>query len=116
MKAEVAGAPVSFGVFEMTPDGAATVSADDLLEVLADAGYRGVDLGPVGYLGRGAELRARLARFELELAGGWVQLPFSDDEAFEASLPVLTDALRVFSDAAQAGPGRLPLPTLADDG
>ena len=26
MKAEVAGAPVSFGVFEMTPDGAATVS------------------------------------------------------------------------------------------
>lgn len=116
MKAEVAGAPVSFGIFEMTPDGAATVSADDLLEVLADAGYRGVDLGPVGYLGRGAELRARLARFELELAGGWVQLPFSDDEAFEASLPVLTDALRVFSDAAQAGPGRLPLPTLADDG
>ena len=45
-----------------------------------------------------------------------MQLPFSDDEAFEASLPSLHDALRVFSDAAQAGPRRLPLPTLADDG
>ncbi|KQP68477.1 sugar epimerase [Microbacterium sp. Leaf288] len=116
MKATVAGAPVSFGVFEMTPEGAATVAADDMLEVLADAGYGGVDLGPVGFLGRDADLRARLARFGLELAGGWVQLPFSDDEAFEASLPSLHGALRVFSDAAEAGPTRLPLPTLADDG
>ena len=116
MKATVAGAPVSFGVFEMTPEGAATVAADDLLEVLAETGYGGVDLGPVGFLGRGADLRARLSRFGLELAGGWVQLPFSDDEAFEAALPSLHDALRVFSDAAEAGPERLPLPTLADDG
>jgi len=116
MKADVAGAPVSFGVFEMTPEGAATVSADDMLAVLADAGYGGVDLGPVGFLGRDADLRARLDRFGLELAGGWVQLPLSDDEAFEASLPSLHDALRVFSEAAQAAPRRLPLPTLADDG
>jgi inosose dehydratase len=116
INATVAGAPVSFGVFEMTPEGAATVAPDDMLEVLQEAGYAGVDLGPVGYLGRDAELRARLARFGLELAGGWVQLPFSDDEAFEAALPSLNDALRVFSDAAGAGPARLPLPTLADDG
>ncbi|GAA2976548.1 inosose dehydratase [Microbacterium terrae] len=116
MNATVAGAPVSFGVFEMTPEGAPTVAADDLLETLAEAGYAGVDLGPVGYLGRERELRSRLARFGLELAGGWVQLPFSDDDAFTASLPSLRDALRVFADAAEAGPDRLPLPTLADDG
>lgn len=116
MKATVAGAPVSYGVFEMTPEGAATVSADEMLTSLAAAGYGGVDLGPVGFLGRDAELRARLAAHGLELAGGWVQLPLSDDEAFEASLPDLRDALRVFSDAAAAGPDRLPLPTLADDG
>lgn len=112
----VAGAPVSFGVFEMTPEGAETIAPDDLLETLAEAGYAGVDLGPIGYLGHGAALRARLQRFELDLAGGWVQLPLSDDEAFEASLPVLRSALRVFADAAAAGPSRLPLPTLADDG
>lgn len=116
MKADVAGAPVSFGVFEMTPEGADTVAPDDLLDALAGAGYRGVDLGPLGYLGEGADLRARLESHGLELAGGWVQLPFSDDDAFAAAVPGLRSALRVFSDAAEAGPARLPLPTLADDG
>jgi inosose dehydratase len=45
-----------------------------------------------------------------------VQLPFTDDEAFEAALPALREALGVFSDAASRGPSRLPLPTLADEG
>lgn len=116
MRADVAGAPVSFGVFELTPEGAATVAADDLLSALAGSGYRGVDLGPEGFLGEGRALRRRLAAHDLELAGGWVQLPFSDDEAFAASLPRLDRALGLFADAAQAGPHRLPLPTLADDG
>ncbi|TPW73994.1 sugar phosphate isomerase/epimerase family protein [Schumannella soli] len=116
LTARVAGAPVSFGVFEMTPEGADTVTADQLVDTLAETGYTGVDLGPIGYLGRGAELRSRLERGGLELAGGWVQLPFSDDEAFAASLPQLDDALRVFAEAAETGPERLPLPTLADDG
>jgi len=112
----VAGAPVSFGVFELTPEGAETVSADAMCEALQSTGYRGIDLGPAGFLGRGAELRARLARFDLELAGGWVQLPFRDDDAFEASLGELHEALRIFADAAEAGPALLPLPTLADAG
>lgn len=116
MNGTVAGAPVSFGVFELTPEGAETVSPDAMCEALQHAGYRGIDLGPVGFLGRGADLRARLDRFELELAGGWIQLPFCDDEAFSASLPALRDALRLFSDAAYSGPSRLPLPTLADSG
>ncbi len=116
MRARVAGAPVSFGVFEMTPEGAETITPDEMLEALAAAGYTGVDLGPVGYFGRGDALRRRLDRFGLDLAGGWVQLPFSDDDAFESALPDLREALRVFSDAAQRGPELLPLPTLADDG
>jgi inosose dehydratase len=107
---------VSFGVFELTPEGAETVAPDAMLEILAEAGYTGVDLGPLGYLGEGPEVRRRLERFELGLAGGWVQLPFSDDDAFAAALPSLDAALRVFSDASEASPSRLPLPTLADDG
>lgn len=114
--AAVAGAPVSFGVFELTPEGAETVSPDAMGETLQATGYRGIDLGPLGFLGRGDGLRARLARFDLELAGGWVQLPFTDDEAFEASLSELAEALRIFAEAAEAGPERLPLPTLADSG
>lgn len=116
MKATVAGAPVSFGVFELTPDDAETMAPDDMLRLLAEAGYAGVDLGPVGYLGRGGELRSRLREFGLGLAGGWVQLPFTDDDAFEAALPSLDDALRVFADASEEASGRLPLPTLADSG
>ncbi|WP_368499829.1 sugar phosphate isomerase/epimerase family protein [Herbiconiux sp. A18JL235] len=112
----VAGAPVSFGVFELTPAGAQTVTADEMTEALAETGYAGIDLGPAGFLGEGDALRQRLERSGLELAGGWVQLPFSDDEAFEAALGGLDEALELFSDAAEAGPSRLPLPTLADDG
>lgn len=116
MKATVAGAPVSFGVFEMTPPDAETLGPDEILDILADTGYAGVDLGPVGYFGRGEQLRSRLAGRGLELAGGWVELPFSDDDAFAAALPELDDALAVFSDAADLGPSRLPRPTLADGG
>ncbi|MCU1403792.1 MAG: putative sugar epimerase [Glaciihabitans sp.] len=113
---QVAGAPVSFGVFEMTPEGAAVLDPDDLLEILHSTGHTGVDLGPLGYFGRGAELRDRLARWDLALAGGWVELPFSDDDAFAAALPELDDALTVFSDAAEDSPALLPKPTLADHG
>lgn len=116
MKGTVAGAPVSFGVFELTPEGAATVTADQMLTTLAENDYRGVDLGPLGFLGDERTLIDRLNHFDLDLAGGWVQLPFSDDDAFEASLPGLQEALRVFTTVAEARGGRLPLPTLADDG
>ena len=50
----VANAPVSYGAFELTvghepdvPDGVT------VLDQVAAAGYAGIDLGPVGYLGSG---------------------------------------------------------------
>lgn len=116
MTPAVAGAPVSFGVFEMTPAGAETVSPDTLLTILADSGYDGVDLGPVGFFGTGSELVDRLARHRLGLAGGWVQLPMADDDAFAAARPQLDEALAVFAAVASTAPARLPLPTLADAG
>ena len=67
----IAGAPVSFGVYNLADarrDGAPTV--DEILDVLQAAGYDGVDLGPVGLLGRGKELREHLGRRGLALAGG----------------------------------------------
>lgn len=118
MTIDIAGAPVSFGVFELT-DPAAMASLpgpDRVCEVLAGAGYTGIDLGPVGFLGRGAELEARLRRFGLGLAGGWIDLPFSDDERFVAALPALDEALEVFAAGAGAPSPRAPKPTLADSG
>jgi inosose dehydratase len=111
----IAGAPVSFGVFELTSDGP-LAEPDDVLAALHDAGYDGVDLGPVGWMGEGEALRRRLRRHDLALAGGWVDLPFPDDDAFAAALPALDAALAVFVDAAVVHPARPPLPTLADSG
>ncbi len=111
----IAGAPVSFGVFELTSDGP-LAEPDEILAALREAGYDGVDLGPVGWMGEGETLRRRLRRHELALAGGWVDLPFSDDDAFAAALPTLDAALEVFVDAVAVDPARPPLPTLADSG
>ncbi|MDH2444888.1 TIM barrel protein [Amnibacterium sp. CER49] len=118
MTIDIAGAPVSFGVFELT-DPAAMASLpgpDRVCEVLAGAGYTGIDLGPVGFLGTGAELEERLRRFGLGLAGGWIDLPFSDDERFAAALPLLDVALAAFAAGAAAPSPRPPKPTLADSG
>lgn len=111
----IAGAPVSFGVFELTAD-QPLPQPEEILELLREAGYVGIDLGPVGWLGRGDEIRARLREYGMALAGGWVDMPFTDDDAFAAALPALDDALAVFVAAADADRARLPLPTLADSG
>ncbi|HOB05017.1 MAG TPA: sugar phosphate isomerase/epimerase [Propionibacteriaceae bacterium] len=114
----IAGAPVSFGVFELTPDDDSLVlpTADELCEALRETGYAGVDSGPIGFLGRGEELRARLRSSGLPLAGGWVDLPFSDDAAFEAALPTLTAALEFFVEGIDPEAPLAPKPTLADSG
>jgi inosose dehydratase len=111
----IAGAPVSFGVFELAEPGTGPEPTSVLADLRA-GGYDGVDLGPVGWLGRGAELRGRLARHGLALAGGWVDLPFSDDEAFPAALDTLDETLEVFLEAVAVDPARPPLPTLACSG
>ena len=113
----VAGAPVSFGVFELQPEeGVELAGPDEVCSVLEQEGYTGVDLGPVGFLGREAGLRKRLAHHRLELAGGWVDLPFSDTQAFTERLADLDEILDVFVEAVEAGPQMLPLPTLACSG
>lgn len=111
---KVAGAPVSFGVFELAPeDGAELPGPDTVAGALAEAGYDGIDLGPVGFLGRGTELSERLARHRLGLAGGWIDLPFHDDGAFAASVGVLDEALDAFAEAGATDGLPPALPTLA---
>ncbi|MDA4893398.1 sugar phosphate isomerase/epimerase family protein [Microbacterium resistens] len=114
----IANAPVSYGVFELArPDLVALPDGEELAAWIGEAGYQGIDLGPVGLLGRGEELVDRLRRHGLELAGGWVDLPFTaDQETFDAALAGLDDTLDVFVAAAEAGPALAPLPTLADAG
>jgi inosose dehydratase len=113
----VANAPVSYGAFEITighdpnvPDGIS------VLDQVAAAGYAGIDLGPVGYLGRGTRLGELLAERGLGLAGGYLELPYADHDALKPAMAEL-DALLAAFDAVRAQvPGPPPRPTLADSG
>jgi inosose dehydratase len=109
----VASAPVNFGIYDVA---SAPIGPDDLLAAVADAGYTGLDSGPIGYLGTGSQLADRLARTGLGLAGGWVDLRFADPDGFTDDLANLDAALDVFA-AAPVDDARFePRPTLACSG
>jgi len=113
----LANAPVSFGVFELTEGAAGLPAPERVLDAVAGAGYAGIDLGPVGFLGTGDLLRRRLTERGLALAGGWVQLRLTDPDGLAEDLGVLDAALTVFADALDAADGAPPpRPTLADAG
>jgi inosose dehydratase len=119
MTAEIvlANAPVSYGAFEVTVGIDPNVpSGLDVLDGVAGAGYAGIDLGPVGFLGRGAELRERLASRNLGLAGGYLELPYADPEALQQALPALEELLDAFDAAGPNQDAPPPRPTLADAG
>ena len=113
----VANAPVSYGAFEITvghdpnvPDGIS------VLDQVAEAGYAGIDLGPVGYLGTGSRLGELLAERGLGLAGGYLELPYADPGALARALPDLDALLDTFDAVRPLVPGPPPRPTLADAG
>jgi len=113
----VANAPVSYGAFEITighdpnvPDGLS------VLDQVAAAGYAGIDLGPVGYLGRGTQLGELLAERGLGLAGGYLELPYADHDALEQAFGELDALLGTFDAVRPQVPGPPPRPTLADAG
>ncbi len=113
----VANAPVSYGAFELTvgtdPD---VPGGESVLSQVAAAGYAGIDLGPVGYLGSGDELGEALARRGLGLAGAYVELPYSDPDALEGAVGELDGILDVFDTVRSYLTGPPPRPTLADKG
>jgi inosose dehydratase len=111
----VANAPVSFGVFELTIGRPNLPGPDDILDAVAGAGYEGIDLGPLGFLGNHDELRARFESRGLGLAGGWVQMRFSEPEGFEEDLQHLDRTLDLFAAVAESSV-EPPKPTLADAG
>jgi inosose dehydratase len=113
----VANAPVSYGAFEITvghdpnvPDGLS------VLDQVAAAGYAGIDLGPVGYLGRGTRLGELLAERNLGLAGAYLELPYADHDALAQAMGDLDALLATFDAVRPYLPGPPPRPTLADAG
>jgi inosose dehydratase len=111
----LANAPVSYGAFEIT------VGIDPhvpdpltLLDWVADAGYVGIDLGPVDYLGTVETLAERLSERGLRLAGGYLELPFSEPERLADMTGELDALLDIFDSVRGSTPAARP--TLADAG
>ncbi|MEA4945577.1 MAG: sugar phosphate isomerase/epimerase [Propionicimonas sp.] len=116
---QLANAPVSYGVFGLArPDLVPLPDGPQLAGWVAEAGYAGVDLGPVGLFGDPDTLPRLLAEHGLGLAGGWVDLPFGagTDTEFDQAMAGLREVLPIFTAAAAAGLGPSPKPTLADSG
>jgi inosose dehydratase len=113
----VANAPVSYGAFEVTVGHDPNVpNGTEVLDQVAEAGYAGIDLGPVGYLGTGERLGELLAERGLGLAGAYLELPYADPDALADALPALDELLDTFDTVQAYLPGPPPRPTLADAG
>ena len=112
---KIGNAPVSYGAFEVTVgihDGVPT--ADEVLDAVQQAGYEGIDLGPLGYLGTGPGLRAALDSRGLLLTGGYVEIDVSSPEAPARGLAELAQVCDQFDAVADDVPERyLPRPTVA---
>jgi inosose dehydratase len=106
---KIGNAPVSYGAFEVTVGKSEGVpSATEVLDAVAAAGYEGIDLGPVGYLGLGSELNEALGSRGLLLCGGYVEI--------DVAAPDLTELGQVcdaFDALDRVGKTFLPRPTVA---
>ncbi len=112
---KVGNAPVSYGAFEVTVGIREGVpSAAEVLDAVQAAGYEGIDLGPVGYLGLGPELKSALDSRGLLLCGGYVEIDVSSDEAGAAGFAELAAVCEQL-DAVADGVDKLfrPRPTVA---
>jgi len=87
MQIRIANAPTSWGVED--PEDRANPPWPTLLSDVADAGYAGTELGPLGYLPEDPEvLRQELAARGLALAGGFVFEPLNTREDAGRALEV----------------------------
>jgi inosose dehydratase len=112
---KIGNAPVSYGAFEVTVgirEGVPT--ADAVLDAVQEAGYEGIDLGPVGYLGLGQDLQTALQSRGLLLTGGYVEIDVSSPEAPAKGLSELAQVCDQFDAVADDVPERYrPRPTVA---
>jgi inosose dehydratase len=112
---KIGNAPVSYGAFEVTVGIDEDVpAAPEVLDAVQAAGYDGIDLGPLGYLGLGRQLKDALVSRNLLLTGGYVEIDISNDEAGERGFAELEQICDQFQEVS-AGLERalLPRPTVA---
>lgn len=111
---EVGNAPVSYGAFERTvgidedvPEGSA------VLDAVQAAGYRGVDLGPLGYLGDIHTLPSALGKRTLLLTGAYLEVDVASDAGRRRGMAELTAMLDLFDALERVEDPWRPRPTVA---
>ena len=103
MDVRIANAPVSFGVFELTADRDDLPDGRRLVELIAEEGYEGTELGPPGFLGDdGGAIGELVGEHGLALVGSFLPLRFSRREAFGDDLAALQRTLDLLEDATPA--------------
>jgi inosose dehydratase len=101
-------APVSYGVFGSTTQGAAP---RDLLRSVADAGYDGCELGPPGFFGSAVQTAEAYREVDLSAVGSYVPLHLAGTDA--AMAHDLAGMAATCSELLECGGG---LAILADEG
>ncbi len=109
----IASAPVSFGVDEIMHDDEWMPGPSQTLDAMRDIGYAGTELGPPGYLGTAAEVRASLTDRGLAFVGSFIPLHLDDPDRFALDLDWLAGHLGFMTDATPAG--SRPVMVLAAD-
>lgn len=99
MSIRIATAPVSWGVMEVEGWGGQKTYAE-VLDEMVEAGYRGTELGPWGFLPTGARrLREELGRRSLALVGAFVPMNLPRPECHEAGFQAAMETARLLSEA-----------------
>ncbi len=89
MAIRIANAPCSWGV-EFAGD-ERNPAWEEILAQCAEAGYRGIELGPIGYMPEDPDVLAEaLNRHDLELVGAVVYRPFHDPSKWDEVLDAAT--------------------------
>jgi len=101
----LASAPCTWGVWERTAGRDDLVPPERMLAVVRELGYRGIELGPPGYLGSGPDEVARaLEPYGLELAGAFAPLRIADEAGFREDLAFLDRTVATLAAAGSRGP------------
>lgn len=111
MAPKLAGAPITWGVSEV-PGWGRQLDRDRVLSEIVRAGFAATELGPPGFMPDDpAEVRACLASFGLDLAGGFVPVVLHEPALQARQLEILEANARTLS---EAGADVLVLAAVAD--
>ena len=105
MTLRLASAPCTWGVWERTVDRDDLIPPDLMLRTVQELGYRGIELGPPGYLGADADAVLRtLEPYGLELVGAFAPLRIADEDGFRDDLAFLDQTISILAATGARGP------------